>query len=255
MTIPCHQIPYAVASGAANMALDEAILEWVASRKDAAFLRTYGWIEPTLTLGYFQSLSEALTESRWREVPLVRRPTGGGAIWHDHELTYSVVLPAHHALARPSSVFYQAVHAAIATTLRSQDLDARRRADLEPTPRHAKEQPQGRPFLCFTDRDPEDIVVNGFKVLGSAQRRHSGAILQHGSLLLKRSDRTPELPGLGDLSERSWDPRSWTTRVEQSIIRELRLELVAGDLPAGIPQRASELEKSVYQSAFWTARR
>ena len=255
MTILCHQIPYADASGTANMAIDEAILEWAALRKDAAFLRTYGWVEPTLTLGYFQSLSEALSEPRWRGVPLVRRPTGGGAIWHDHELTYSLVLPAHHALARQSSVLYQAVHAAIVRILCSQGLDACRRADLEPAPRRAERRPQGRPFLCFTDRDPEDIVAGGFKVMGSAQRRHAGAILQHGSLLLKRSDRTPELPGIGDLSEGSWDPRSWTTRLEQSIIRSLRLELVAGDLPADILQRASELEKSVYQSSSWTGRR
>ena len=119
MTIPCYQIPYAIAGGPANMALDEALLEWVAGRSDAVFLRTYGWLEPTLTLGYFQSLSEALAEPRWQWVPLVRRATGGGAIWHDHELTYAVVLPAHHARARPSAALYQAVHAAIAAALRA----------------------------------------------------------------------------------------------------------------------------------------
>ena len=119
VTIPCYQIPYAIAGGPANMALDEALLEWVAGRSDAVFLRTYGWLEPTLTLGYFQSLSEALAEPRWQWVPLVRRATGGGAIWHDHELTYAVVLPAHHARARPSAALYQAVHAAIAATLRA----------------------------------------------------------------------------------------------------------------------------------------
>jgi lipoate-protein ligase A len=93
VTIPCYQIPYAIAGGPANMALDEALLEWVAGRSDAVFLRTYGWLEPTLTLGYFQSLSEALAEPRWQWVPLVRRATGGGAIWHDYELTYAVALP------------------------------------------------------------------------------------------------------------------------------------------------------------------
>ena len=55
VNIPCYQIPYAIADGPANMALDEAILKWVADQPDAVCLRTYGWVEPTLTLGYFQS--------------------------------------------------------------------------------------------------------------------------------------------------------------------------------------------------------
>ena len=255
VTIHCYQIPYAIASGPANMALDEALLEWVADRSDAVFLRTYGWVEPTLTLGYFQSLSEALAEPRWQGVPLVRRATGGGAIWHDHELTYAIVLPAHHARARPSTALYQAVHAAIAATLRAQGLDACRRAALASAPQNAAERPPRRPFLCFIDRDPEDIVAGGFKVVGSAQRRHSGAILQHGSLLLKQSDRTPELPGLGELAGVCHDPRFWSGLVQEQIARALELPLVACDLPAAVSRRAVELEEKVYRDTAWTGRR
>ena len=102
--------------------------------RDAGCLRTYGWAEPTLTLGYFQSLSQALAEPRWRGVPVVRRATGGGAIWHDHELTYAIVLPSHHARARPSTALYQTVHAAITATLRA-------RAKRLPTSRHRASGP------------------------------------------------------------------------------------------------------------------
>ncbi len=255
MTIPCYQIPYAIAGGAANMALDEALLEWVAGQPNAVFLRTYGWLEPTLSLGYFQCRSEALAEPRWQGVPLVRRTTGGGAIWHHHELTYAIVLPANHVRARPSTALYQAVHAAIATTLRALGLEARRRAVSQPAARAAGERPPQRPFLCFTDSDPEDIVASGFKVVGSAQRRRAGAILQHGSLLLKRSDRTPELPGVCDLAGVSQDPCSWSGPVRESIARALELDVVACDLPAAVSRRAAELEEQVYLVAAWTGRR
>jgi len=237
------------------MALDEALLEWVAGQPNAVFLRTYGWLEPTLSLGYFQSLSEALAEPRWQGVPLVRRATGGGAIWHDHELTYAIVLPTNHARARPGTALYQAVHAAIAATLRAPGLDACRRAAFESVSHRAAERPPHRPFLCFTDRDPEDIVASGFKVVGSAQRRHAGAILQHGSLLLKRSDRTPELLGVCDLAGVSQDPRSWSGPVQERIARALELDLVACDLPAAVSRRAAELEEKVYRVAGWTGRR
>jgi len=237
------------------MALDEALLEWVAGQPDAVFLRTYGWLEPTLSLGYFQSLSEALDEARWQGVPLVRRATGGGAIWHDHEMTYAIVLPANHARARPSTALYQAVHAAIAAAVRAPGLDACRRAAFGPAPSRTAERPPRRPFLCFTDTDPEDIVAGGFKVVGSAQRRHAGAILQHGSLLLKRSDRTPELPGVCDLAGVSQDPRFWSGPVQEGIARALDLDLVACDLPGAVGRKAAELEEQVYKLAAWTGRR
>src|SRR4051794_39442135 len=145
------------------MALDEALLEHVAERGDLAYLRAYGWSEATLSLGYFQRITEVEAEPRWQSAPRVRRATGGGAIWHDHELTYTLVLPANHPRARPHTALYQAVHAAIAGILRQQGVDAHRRG------RGSARDGDGsscRPFLCFTDGDPEDIVTDGFKVVG-----------------------------------------------------------------------------------------
>ena len=75
------------------MALDEAILDAVGTGEPRAILRTYGWSVPTLSLGYFQRLAHVQADSRCAIVPMVRRPTGGGAIWHHHEVTYALAVP------------------------------------------------------------------------------------------------------------------------------------------------------------------
>jgi lipoate-protein ligase A len=231
------------------MALDEALLEVLADDPSSAVLRTYGWSEPTLSLGYFQEIAEAEADPRWRGVPIVRRPTGGGAIWHHHELTYALVLPSAHPWARPSVVLYREVHAAIAVLLRSRDIDARPRGPL-PHPRAS-----GRPFLCFNDRDPEDLVCRGAKVVGSAQRRRRGAVLQHGSLLLERSARTPELPGLADLTSAPSEPRAWAASLEEHLPRALGLAPSTGDLPEALARRALALERASYRNDAWNRRR
>ncbi len=257
VSLLCFQLPYELRGGPANMALDEALLDHAAGSPGAALLRTYGWIEPTLSLGYFQALEEAIAQPRWRDVPVVRRPTGGGAIWHDRELTYALVLPADHPHARPSRVLYQCVHLAIATVLRGHGVDARRRADTQVDlvqPRH-RSTGSTRPLLCFTDGDPEDLIVDGRKVVGSAQRRRQQAILQHGSLLLEQSGRTPELPGIADLAGVSPDPRFWNGLIQEAILRALGLDGVMEEVPGVIRRRASELEHRVYETAEWTARR
>jgi lipoate-protein ligase A len=251
--ISCHRLPYVIDSGPANMALDEALLEEVAERGEPAYLRTYGWSRPTLSLGYFQKLAEAEAEPRRSRVPLVRRATGGGAIWHQHELTYALVLPSHHPLARPHTALYRVVHSAIAGSLCRQGVEARRRGG--PDHAEALERSRVRPFLCFTDRDPEDIVNGGSKVVGSAQRRRMGAILQHGSILMRHSDRTPELAGICDLAGVGDDPGFWSDRILGPISQALGLTLVPQEPPAAVLRRASELERTVYRDAAWTGRR
>ncbi len=111
------------------MARDEALLDLVTREPGSAALRTYGWTEPTLSLGYFQTIAEARTDPRWRDVPIVRRPTGGGAIWHDRELTYALAVPRAHPLSRRSGELYRGVHEAIAELLHALGADARRRGE------------------------------------------------------------------------------------------------------------------------------
>jgi lipoate-protein ligase A len=245
----CRIFPYESADGPANMALDEALLDAVAEDPSFALLRTYGWTEPTLSLGYFQAIAAAESEPRWRGVAVVRRPTGGGAIWHHHELTYALVLPAVHPLARPASTLYHAVHSALAALLRRHGVDA--------SPRGAgpRSQADPRPFLCFADRDPEDLVCHGAKVVGSAQRRRSGAILEHGSMLLRRSSFTPEFSGLADLSTVTSDAHVWAETVGAEIGRALGLDPDFAEIPAVLRQRASDREREVYRNDAWNRRR
>src|SRR4051812_6323486 len=249
MALACAMFPFSNADGPANMALDEALLESTAAAGDFAALRTYGWSVPTLSLGYFQHLAEMADDPRWRAVPRVRRPTGGGAIWHHHELTYALVLPAAHPLARPNVALYRAVHSAIADLLRGHGVEASRRG--AGTASHAG----GRPFLCFTDCDPEDLVCLGVKIVGSAQRRRAGAILQHGSMLLKRSPITPELGGAGDLGSATSDPRYWSEVLSKGLPQALGLVPQEEDFPATLRQAADALEREVYRNHAWNRRR
>ncbi|HEX8199322.1 MAG TPA: lipoate--protein ligase, partial [Isosphaeraceae bacterium] len=128
-------LPHEDADGPVNMAWDEVLLDAVAASGDAAALRTYGWTEPTLSLGYFQALDEARADPRWRDVPIVRRPTGGGAIWHHHEVTYALAVPRAHPLAARAPDLYRAVHAAIAGALRDRGVAAVRRGSAGDAPR------------------------------------------------------------------------------------------------------------------------
>ncbi|WP_165226399.1 lipoate--protein ligase family protein [Aquisphaera insulae] len=258
MSFDCYLLPFATADGPANMALDEALLERVCETPQVGYLRLYGWSPATLSLGYFQDLEDVAADPRWRGAPVVRRATGGGAIWHDRELTYALALPAGHPGALPGPWLYRGVHGAIVAELRARGLDARSRDEAEPDPAPAPPvvgRPH-RPFLCFTDRDPSDIVAALSKVVGSAQRRRSGAVLQHGSILLSRSERTPELPGICDLIDADATPEAWVEPITRSIAAVLDLAMIPADAPLSesLHDRARELEQAIYRDASWTGR-
>src|SRR5271169_4762547 len=104
-SIVCRLLVDPPASGAWNMAVDEALVDDAAARH-ACWLRFYGWSEPTLSLGYFQGYEERLAHRPSRQCPVVRRPSGGGAILHDVEITYSLAIPHAHPLAEDSTWLY-----------------------------------------------------------------------------------------------------------------------------------------------------
>jgi lipoate-protein ligase A len=244
----CLVYPYEISDGPANMARDEALLEAAGTGESVAHLRTYGWSEPTLSLGYFQRLAEVRADSRFRDVPIVRRPTGGGAIWHHHELTYALAVPERHPLARPSTRLYRAVHGAISGGLVGFGVQSVRRGEVF-SPDDCE---RGRPLLCFTDRSAEDIVFEGIKIVGSAQRRRGGAVLQHGSILLARSSRTPELRGLCDVADLSDDPKVWSERLVDWITTALGLRGIAWRLAEGIHVEAIARDTGRYRDPAWT---
>ena len=220
------------------------LLDVASAEPECAWFRTYGWTVPTLSLGYFQSVSEMESAPRWRDVAWVRRPTGGGAIWHHHELTYALALPRAHPLARQGVALYEAVHEALADLLRAQGLMVSRRGT-------GAGEIGTRPFLCFTDRDAADIVARGTKIVGSAQRRRSGAILQHGSMLLVHSPLTPELPGAGDLGPVGTDESAWSALVRERVPRALGLAPEDHVPGPDLRRRARALEGAVYRSDAW----
>jgi lipoyl(octanoyl) transferase len=178
-------------SGAWNMAVDETLLN-SAIESGVATLRFYQWCEPTVSLGYFQREDDVLRAGRFSQLPRVRRLSGGGMLVHDHELTYSLTLPSTQRLIERPMELFGLVHRDFVASLRTRGVDVELRGS---TRRLADE-----PLLCFAREDEHDLVCQGHKVLGSAQRRRRGAMLQHGGLLLKVSSVTPELPGLVDLS-------------------------------------------------------
>ena len=246
--VPCRVLPHMIGLGASNMALDHALLDAVDADPREAVFRTYEWAEPTLSLGYFQHIAEARSQQRWNDVPIVRRPSGGGALWHDHELTYMVVMPRSQSLAVRPSALYRAIHAAIVDLLRTDEIAAARRGEERPGE-------GARPFLCFLDRDPEDVLLGGAKIVGSAQRRRPGAVLQHGSFLLRGSDATPELPGLSDLAPSRIGRGDWPARLGMALPRALGLAPYPGEVSGCEGSRAESLAVEVYRRAAWTNKR
>ncbi|MCC9599620.1 lipoate--protein ligase family protein [Stieleria sp. JC731] len=235
-----------------NMAVDEAIMLSVSAdaetgKQPQAVLRFYSWETPTLSLGYFQSNGDVA--SRFETLKRVRRSTGGGAIIHDKELTYSLTIatPAGQRGARHD--LYQGVHEQIIGQLGELGISARPyRSDRS---RIFDEQA----FLCFQRRTDEDIIVSGYKVVGSAQRRAKRAILQHGSVMMRSSPWATELPGIADLSSKEIDREKFANGLTQRIetlchVKFQPSELTEAEL--GIARRV-ELEK--YSSDDWLDRR
>jgi len=194
--------------GAMNMAVDAAILEQ-ASVELGPTLRLYGWEQPTLSLGYFQSLAQRTEHDESRLLPVVRRSSGGGALVHDQELTYSLVLPSRNpALTGVGTAhqLYRSVHQAFIRCLSHWGITLHRFGDA-PAPvqrvdngERAKQPAHPEPFLCFQRRTDEDLILHGYKVLGSAQRRGRSGLLQHGGLLVAASPNAPQLPGINELA-------------------------------------------------------
>lgn len=246
------------------MAVDELLLA-AAVEEGLATLRLYLWNEPTLSLGYFQSYDERHQHAASKECAVVRRQSGGGAILHDHELTYSLALPASSPFARNAEQLYTIVHSAIINVLWPHDrthslgwnLSLRAGSNIA---RAAKE-----PFLCFQRQARGDIVLTSktsstaatetWKIMGSAQRRNRGAILQHGSLLINQSRAAPELPGLYDLVATNLTVDQLTGQIPARLKIALNADFQSVPLPEKLHPTAEKLAQTKYKSTAWTHRR
>jgi lipoyl(octanoyl) transferase len=168
-------------SGAENMAIDAELLDR-AHRTNASFLRLYRFDPPCLSLGRNEPAAHYdHTEIARRGLDVVRRPTGGRAVWHEHEVTYAVAAPI--ALFGGLRNAYHAIHARLAEALRSLGVDATLALHQPPPASTSLHQP----VSCFAVPAAGEILVAGRKLVGSAQVRKRSAFLQHGSILLDGS--------------------------------------------------------------------
>ncbi|MEN6317796.1 MAG: biotin/lipoate A/B protein ligase family protein [Syntrophaceae bacterium] len=175
-------IPFKQLNAFQNMAIDEAIFRENRRRDTPPTLRFYGWSPPSISLGYFQETFKEIDVEAciYDHIDIVRRPTGGKAVLHEHDVTYAVVAKELNPLFPPNILgTYRIISGCIADALSELGINAEMSAD-------------GRTLgddlldaVCFSSPSNYELLVNKRKICGSAQVRSRGVFLQHGSILLE----------------------------------------------------------------------
>lgn len=262
ITLPAH--------GAWNMAVDESILEHIGRGAAMPTLRLYAWAPPCLSLGHAQPFSDVdmdrLQQHGWE---VVRRATGGRAILHTDELTYSVIAPNSEPRVEGSVLeSYNRLAQALLLAVQSLELPVEMKA--EKVDHTSMPNP-----VCFEVPSTYEITVNGKKLIGSAQARKREGVLQHGSLpltgdltricqaLVFENESARELAATR-LLERATTAESalgrgvsWEVAAQafiQAFEAQLGLSLESGELSESESQRAEELVKEKYAHSSWTER-
>jgi lipoate-protein ligase A len=166
-------------SASMNMAIDEALLE----SASVPSIRFYGWRSPALSFGYFGRFSDVAIYARERD--LVRRWTGGGIVFHGEDLTYTIVIPATDPVFHESSMtIYEKIHRALARALNKVGERAALAGGVDPGGIAFCKQaaPSGSGYNCFANPVRADVMVDGRKIAGAAQRRTRRGLLQQGSI-------------------------------------------------------------------------
>jgi lipoate-protein ligase A len=171
LTIYHDESPHAAAM---NMSIDEALLETAV----VPAIRFYRWRSPALSFGYFEKFSDVAIYAAERDV--VRRWTGGGIVFHGDDLTYSIVIPSRHSVFFESSiVIYEKIHRALCAALAGHDQGAELATVANPL-RTADRGPSDND--CFANPVRADVIMDGRKIAGAAQRRTRQGLLQQGSI-------------------------------------------------------------------------
>ena len=211
-----HDIPSR--SAAMNMAIDEALLEW----SDRPCLRLYRWDHGALSFGYFGKFADVAKFAHERD--LVRRWTGGGIVLHGTDLTYSVIIPAgRDDLVRSPADLYSAIHSVIRGVLVDDGLPAVL----------ANGASEKISEACFANPVRWDVVLDGRKIAGAAQRRTRSGLLQQGSVQL-----THRPSGFAERFARALCATAETQSFEDRII-----------------QRANHIAQEKYAQPSWLKRR
>ncbi|PYP49894.1 MAG: hypothetical protein DMD45_12940 [Gemmatimonadetes bacterium] len=238
-------------SGPENMAVDAALLER-ADRMGEAFLRLYRFDPPCLSFGRNEASGGYDRAAIARlAIDVVRRPTGGAAVWHEQELTYAVAAPI--AALGGLRQAYHAIHGCLAAALRALGVSPTLAPDRPLPPSTALYRPAG----CFGSSVGGEILVGGRKLVGSAQVRRGGAFLQHGSILLDGSQdliqavsRKPQAASAATtLSEELGRRVTWDEVVE-ALGRAWRTGVTSPNLPQPPPTSIA-----LFSDPAWTWRR
>ena len=224
--------------GAVNMAVDEAILQAVSDGTSSPTLRFYRWSEPTISLGYFQKYIDLeIQDEHIQNLPVVRRQTGGGAILHDDELTYSLILPLNSQFASIDiEGMYQLVHDTYRSALAKLGLNVDYRGGKE------SGNSQRGPFFCFSRPHRLDLMLGNKKLLGSAQRRIKNAVLQHGSLILNRHFHQQTSAAVQDKLITPLNLTNLIIELTNQITTALTMKAVQGRLSEKEKEQASTLQ-------------
>lgn len=176
-----------IATAATNMGIDEAILLAHSAGTVPPTLRFYGWQPAAVSLGYFQRAMSEIDMDRCKErnIDVVRRLTGGRAVLHDAELTYSIVVREDYPLIPPTiTASYRYFSNGLLTGLEALGIQAKMTV---PVAAYGQRKKQPGSAACFDAPSHYEVTVEGRKLVGSAQVRKNGVILQHGSILLRFS--------------------------------------------------------------------
>ncbi len=235
-------------TGAWNMAVDDALLETPLAPRTAV-LRLYRWSPACLSLGYFQAVEQRVTHTGSRELECVRRTSGGGAILHDQELTYSFIFPSDGLNTTQINAVYDVFHDSLTKVLQSMGIDASKCQNPPVVP--AKE----KPFLCFLRRSDGDVILDDYKIVGSAQRRSRQQVLQHGSILLQQSQWASELPGILELSHVDLTSLEWVGDWLELLTQAFDCKLSSYSLSHGQLKSAHKTESNKFLNPDWTNKR
>lgn len=216
-----------------NMAIDEALLE----QAPVPSIRFYQWRSPALSFGYFGRFSDVATCSSGRD--LVRRWTGGGNVFHGDDLTYSIVIPASDAAFGESSIWiYEKVHCALAEALAERGQHAVVAGVGDPGARNpavmvSRAGINDAGYSCFTNPVRADVMVDGRKIAGAAQRRTRQGLLHQGSI-----QGIDGVNGLADRFARALSTNCTERKIDEEILN-----------------RALELAHDKYGADFWLRKR
>ncbi len=260
------------ATGAWNMALDHALLESACLDESMPTLRLFAWSPPCLSIGYAQPSSDVdlsiIQSLGW---DLVRRPTGGRAILHVDELTYSVTMPLSHPLAANSVLeSYRRLSVGLVSALNKLGLIVNAEKTYPDTMTNGTVSP-----VCFETPSNYEITAAGKKLIGSAQARRNGGLLQHGSLPLfgdlGRITKALQFDSL-DIRQAALEKLflhaatletvlgkriDWETAAQafrSGFSDALKIEFIMDEPRRDELERAEDLMKNIYTDPSWTFR-